>query len=477
MGFASVPGVGDHGREEVTSTIFRGLLAELVHPDFESFVEGVVGNLLGISRGLFLSTIFVGLLLVLAEVIPNFFMFAFTWVAGTLPIWLPIAAITGAWKSWIWYIQSAFVAQKEAEAILLEVKMPRELVKSPRGMDQAFQHLWLDVGETTYFHRKWTGSVLPTFSFEIVSFGGEVHFYIWTWPEWRQAVESAIYANYPEVEIFEVEDYAMKFAYDPDKTLAFCNDFRYEPRSDAYPLKTYVDYELDTDPKEEYKVDPLALVIEHLSNCKPDEQIWLQIVIEMNKDERQKPHGGLLETEGSYVGQMEEAVDELRKKNVEIKDEKLEGWKRFSRVRSYRMEKQIESIERNMSKYPFNVGVRGVYMAAPETFGPMLHVMRWIWRPMGNPQYMNQLRPRRWHTPFDYPYQDLWDYRWHLHTRRFFDCYRRRGHFHAPYKLPHNMMSTEVLATLWHPISSAIKSPGVERILAKKAEPPPNLPR
>ncbi len=29
-------------------------------------------------------------------------------------------------------------------------------------------------------------------------------------------------------------------------------------KGDGYPIKTYVDYGLDKDPKEEYKVDPLG---------------------------------------------------------------------------------------------------------------------------------------------------------------------------------------------------------------------------
>jgi len=227
MSIFNAPGVGDEDREEITSEIFRQFVTDIISPNFENIIEGTVGNLLGISRGLFLISLFVGLLATLAYVIPNFFLFTLAWLIGTLPIWILPAAVAGAWKCWIWYVQSAFVAEKEEEAILLEVKMPRELVKSPRGMDQAFHHLWLDVGEVTYFTRKWRGATLPVFSFEIASFGGEVHFYVWTWKEWRHAVESGIYANYPEVEIYEVEDYAKKFKYEPSEALAFCNDYRY----------------------------------------------------------------------------------------------------------------------------------------------------------------------------------------------------------------------------------------------------------
>jgi hypothetical protein len=144
----------------------------------------------------------------------------------------------------------------------------------------------------------------------------------------------------------------------------------------------------------------------------------------------------------------------------------------------HRINEIIRLIERNMGKHPFRVGMRGVYISNEENFGPQgWNNMRWIWNPMGSPGYLNQMRPRRWHTPFDYPYQDLWDMRWHLHAERFFDCYRRRAHFYPPYTLPSNTMSTEVLATFWHPISTSIAAPGVQRIPARKAEPPPNLPK
>src|SRR3989344_7954111 len=254
-----VPGVGAEQERSsqqwgVGSHVFRGIISEIISLDFRVFIEGTVGNLLGISRGLFLTSIFLGLLGALWYLIPNLPLFAFAWLVGTMPVWLPIAAIAGGWKSWVWYVQASFLSKRTP--ILLEVKMPRELVKSPRGMELALSQLWIYHGETTYFHRKWLGQVRPIFSFEIASFGGDVHFYIWLWEGYRKVVESAIYAQYPDVEIVEAEDYASKYVYDPSKHMVYATDYRYEPRSDAYPIKTYVEFELDKDPKEEYKVDP-----------------------------------------------------------------------------------------------------------------------------------------------------------------------------------------------------------------------------
>jgi len=162
----------------------------------------------------------------------------------------------------------------------------------------------------------------------------------------------------------------------------------------------------------------------------------------------------------------------------ETPEEREEPFRRGLRVPQFRQSEQVKAIDRNMGKLPFNVGARGVYIAPPDTFNAASYTgIRWIWRPIANPQWGNQMRPRRWHNSFDYPWQDLWDMRWNNMAQRFFDCYRRRAHFYTPWVLPHNMMSVEALATLWHPPSSAIASPGLERIPAKKAEPPPNLPK
>ena len=461
---------------EIGSQAIRGVISELFGGDFHEFMEGTVGNLLGISRGWFLMSIFIGLLGVLWHLIPNLPLFMLAWVVGTSPIWIPVVAVSGGWKAWVWYNRSRFIASKKP--MLLEMKIPRELVRSPRAMENALTHLWLDQGETTYFHRIWMGQVRPFFSFEICSFGGDVRFFVWTWASHRAVVEATLYAQYPDIELIEVEDYAMKFNYDPAKHSLYCTDWRYEPRNDAYPIRTYVEFELDKDPKEEYKIDPFAQVIEFLSSMKPTETIWIQIIITVSKDVRRKPGGAWWETESRYSALMREAIDTIRKDSVGDLEKPGERWRGSVRIQQYRQTEQIKTIDRNMGKHPFNVGMRGIYIADPATFNsPAFFTLRWIWRPFGNAQYLNQLRPRRWHNPFDYPYQDIWDIRWDMHSRRFLDAYRRRGHFYAPHVLPHNMMSTEVIASIWHPPSTSIASPGLARIPAKKASPPPNLPK
>ena len=460
----------------ISTGVVRTLIKTLVDLDFHEIVDGFIGDFWGISRGLFLSVLFCGMLLILSHQIPNLPRFAFEWIVGTSPLWVLPAAAIGAWKVWVWYARATYIHR--VKPLLLEVKFPRDIVKSPRAMETALTHMWTDSGETTFYNRIWQGQVRPFFSFEIASFGGELHFYIWCWRNWRAPIEATMYAQYPEIEIHEVEDYASKFQYDPKKHVCFCTDWRLEPRNDAYQLRSYIDYELDTDPKEEYKIDPLAQVLESMTSIKPQEQVWLQIVITSNKDVRRKPKGAWFETESRYVGLLSGEIQVIRKQAVGDVEDPGESWRRSARVPQFRQGEQVKSIDRNMGKLPFNVGARGVYISDPENFAsPGYTGIRWIWRPMGNPQWGNQMRPRRWHNPFDYPWQDLWDMRWNNMTRRFFDCYRRRAHFYSPWIFPHNMMSTEAIATLWHPPSRAISAPGLERIPAKKAQPPANLPK
>lgn len=461
----------------VSSSRLRGsYLAPLFSFDLHSFTDDFIGNGWGISRCLGLSIMFWGLFMILGTMIPSLPLFAFGWLLGTSPIWLPIAALITAAKVWVWYARSGYLFKRDS--VLLEVKMPRDITRSPRAMENALSMLWTDSGETTFFNTVWQGQVRPYFSLEIASFGGEVHFYIWTWRNWRPNVEAMMYAYYPEVEIIEAEDYASKFKFDPDTQDAFPTDWRYEPRNDAFPIKTYVDFELDKDPKEEYKVDPLAEVLERMSILKPTEQMWVQIIITQSRDQRRKKGGMWWETESRYEGLVKETVEKLREETVGDMDDPHQKWKSYARIPLYRMTETVKAMERNMGKHTFNVGMRGVYIADSKDFSaPGYTGLRWLWRPMGNPQYMNQMRPRRWGNPFDYPWQDFNGIRWNLMVRRYFDCYRRRSHFYTPWIMPYNMMSTEVIATLWHPPSAAIGSPGLERIPAKKAEPPANLPK
>ena len=60
-------------------------------------------------------------------------------------------------------------------------------------------------------------------------------------------------------------------------------------KDDAYPIKTYIDYGLDDNPKEEHKIDPLTPVLEFLGSIGPSEQVWIQILVMSTMKRFKKP--------------------------------------------------------------------------------------------------------------------------------------------------------------------------------------------
>lgn len=430
-----------------------------------------------ISRGAFLIALYIPLFFTAGALLPQYPNLVFGWLLFGLPAIAVTAGIVGFWGAWVWYVQSNFVFSR-TNPMLLEVKMPAEVSKSPRAMEQAFANLWIRMSETTFIDRNWVGGVRPYFSFEMASFGGDIHFFIWGKRMFKNHLESIMYAQYPGVEITEVEDYASRFVYD-DNYDCFVTDYMLDSQSakapdpldpghasiNAYTPKTYIDFELDKDPKDEHRVDPFASVLEVLSSINKEEQIWIQMVIRSHTKKEWK------ETVAAEVEKIRIASTKLENKDDKKKDDS--GFPRPT----WRQTEQIRIMERHLSKLPFEVGMRGIYIApAGKMRSAEYTAMRWIWRPFANPQWMSILRPRKWHNDFDYAWQDWNGVRYRLHTRRFLDAFRRRCVFNYPWKFTYHVFSTEMLATLWHPPSTVVAAPGLARIATTKAEAPSNLP-
>lgn len=445
--------------------------------DFQDFVDWCEGW--GISRGLVHVIAFLGLISFVAQQIPQFHLFAWSWIVGTAPLWLPVVLWIAAWAVWIQYVRSLFLAGRDP--VLLEMRMPREIMKSPRAMEMVLSSFWINSGEVTFISRGWNGSVRPFFSLEIASFGGDVHFYVWSWKSYKNVVESAFYAQYPNIEIREVEDYATAFQLDESKHDCFVTDYKYEAHGDEYPLKSYIDFELDKDPKDEYRVDPFAQVLELFSNIKPHEQMWMQILLR-----KEGKSGILIRHSTEWEKRIDQVVKDIRKRSSinpgkeNVDESEADEKKKYGFPRpTWGETRVIETLERHKGKLAFEVGIRSIYIAEGKPMhGPTYTAMRWIWRPYNSPGMLNTLRPRGdWgHNVFDYPWQDLNGFRARLMTRRYLDAFRRRSYFYEPWITRALVMSSEMIASLWHPPSATIQAPGLARIPATKAEPPANLP-
>ena len=132
------------------------------------------------------------------------FITALRYVYIAMPVWLPAVFLAVLFNSWVYYRRTKFW-QKEG-SVLLEIKLPREITKSPLAMEVVLGSFFQTSGESTWLDRIWKGQTRSWFSLEIASIEGKIRFFIWTKPKHRIDIESQIYSQYPGVEIYEAED-------------------------------------------------------------------------------------------------------------------------------------------------------------------------------------------------------------------------------------------------------------------------------
>jgi hypothetical protein len=421
----------------------------------------------------FILIIFVGLVWTAYSMMELSFGIATRIIFYLAPIWFPALLAVVFWHMWLQYIRSKFI--KKQECILLEIRLPREVLRSPQAMETLLTNFHIGIGEATFIDRYIIGKVRPWFSLEIVSLGGEVHFYIWTRKFFKGIVEAQIYGQYPMVEVYEVDDYANKIRYNKDKYGVWGCDFKLKGK-DAYPIKTYVDYGLDKDPKEEFKIDPMAGFFEFLGQIGPDEQIWFQILIRVNKDklrEDRKYKGGAFFSK--TTSWQEEAREEIEKIRDESRPKTTGDFPGFPNPTPGQTDK-IKALERSISKLGFDAGMRGIYIAKADKFVATNIIALIGSLKQLNSESLNSIGPARWFTEFNYPWQDIRGKKRERYKSEIIDAYRRRSWFHSPYKTPSFVFNTEELATIFHFPGSVVQVPTLGRIQSTKGDAPPNLP-
>ncbi|MFA5942132.1 MAG: hypothetical protein WC798_00450 [Candidatus Paceibacterota bacterium] len=400
------------------------------------------------------------------------------------PLWLPALLLGGAWGLWIAWRRSEFIAAQEM--ILLEIKPPRNLIKTPLAMETFFSGIHLSPGEGTWYVRWIKGGVRPWWSLEIASIEGQVHFFIWTRTFFRSVIETQLYAQYPSIQITEAPDYT-RFA---DLSLEKwgsgiwgCDFIHTDP--DPLPIKTYVEYGLDKIQKEEEQTDPLANLIEFMGSMGKGEQLWLQIMIRVHKGEKYHK----LKDNGKPFDWKDEAKDLVKKMREEtrmpytdpVSGKEVPG---FPNPTKGQMEK-IAAIERNVTKPAFDVGIRGIYLVnADQKFRVVnLFALMNIFKQFSSEGWNGiKAGAGSWMMQFD-------DYPWEIGTDKLknkirtalVEAYRRRQYFHPPFTFGFHpdkamVMSTEELATIFHIPSRAIETPSLGRIQSATSEAPVNLP-
>lgn len=150
---------------------------------------------------------------------------------------------------------------------VIRIDVPKNNEKAPLASEQMFASLHGIYSESALYQNH--------ISFEIVSKDKYIRFYVYAPSHLKDFVEGQIYAQYPTVEINDVDDYTRE-ADLHGKSFA-CAELK-TTKTDVYPIKLFSDFE----------VDPISGVTSVMSKLNPGEEVWLQFIIRPVGDEWQE---------------------------------------------------------------------------------------------------------------------------------------------------------------------------------------------
>ncbi len=196
--------------------------------------------------------------------------------------------LVGCKYVWLEQIQIRYIRKfYEGKYVLLAIDVPKDSEQTPKAAEQMFAH-FTGISKAPIFSEKWGlpftefwsyGFVPPIMSVEIVSLGGYVQFFVRCLIIQRDIIEAAVYAQYPDAEVTEVEDYVdlmPKPRELPDQEWDCWSAQLTFLRNSAYPIRTYPFFEHSMSQK---LIDPMAALMEIMSRMSPDEQMWAQFVL------------------------------------------------------------------------------------------------------------------------------------------------------------------------------------------------------
>jgi hypothetical protein len=394
-------------------------------------------------------------------------------IIALTPIWLPFLLFWLLYEKWMEYVKHKFMHQQGRTT--LRIKLPAEVYKSPEAMENVLAQVHNVQSPDNLWQTYIDGKHPLVMSLEIVSVGGDVRLYInCPTKKVKNAVESQLYAQYPGVEVVEEEiDYTASVTPDLKEHDLFA--FWMKQKGDEeFPIRTYIDMGMDKLPKEEFKIDPMAAMIEHLGTCKPYEHLWIQFLCIPHAKKNFKT--GYFHEHGTWEKRIQAKIDEMMGRGKDkTGPAELENQPRLTPGER----SMIEAMERQMSKYAYEVGIRWVYATKKGAFdGNMIAPTI---RSFSAYDYIgrNQIGVA-WRTDYDYNWFSDWSGQKKAKLKvKEFNKYKHRAPSHGNAlqpSMPMQIMSVEELATIFHLPSSTVMTPGLARIPSTRKEAPPNLP-
>ena len=390
---------------------------------------------------------------------------------------------------WVAYRQSKYTAKWKW--VLLAVDIPPLYIQTPKAVEQIFAHLSGAKTSPNVGEKFWKGKKQKWFSFEIVSIDGYIQFLVRCESEFRDLVEAAIYAQYVEAEITEVEDYTniLPHHFPNDKMDIFGIEFGLA-ENEAFPIRTYPSFEYNIS-KDLVFSDPMAAILENFSRIGKGENFWMQIIVEPTNNAWKK-HGielvkELIAGKGEVVHHHHESiVSKFGDLPMKIGQEVLNIWNwSFEAAHEEHAEAApegkvqdlspgskttLEAIEQKLTKIGFKTKVRVLYVAQKEMFNPgrcidgMIGALNQFHVVSSNALVPHEVTEK--HYMFK-------NYRLGIMKHHFVTMFQKRK-----IKMGGNpyVLNIEELATIWHFPLPFVKTPLMQKSETKRGEPPMNLP-
>ncbi len=420
----------------------------------------------------------------LAAFLPGIWAYASAIVVFLWPFIAFVVLIAILRSTWFFWRQTLF--EHSTKFILLELRIPREVRKSPRAMEQVLMAIHALRNTANDLQEKyWDGEVTRWYSLEIVSFSGETHFYIRTYYKQKRLVEAAFFSYYPDVEVVEVPDYIDRMP----ANVVEMEEQGYEvwgsemvlAKEDAYPIRTYADFEA---PDEERQFDPISVFLEVLGKLKQGEIVGIQIILAPEGPEWAEHWEHLVET-------LQES--KKKEKRMTIGEGAVESFSSFT-VRTPGQTDILKAVEKNLSKPAFETILRFVYFSPKSIFYDSfarrglvgsfnqyasLDLNRFV------QNYSVSTRTKIWNFPFVFP-----NLRNEYRKRRLIFNYRHRQpppetfmgrvltstFFNWNSHTHWFSLNTECIATLFHPPTFLVlTAPHIQRMESRKVGPPAGL--
>ncbi len=319
--------------------------------------------------------------------------------------------------------------------VVLLLQVPRTNDKKELAAEQMFASLYglLTIPANGIFRT----TIRERISFEIAVINRRIGFYVWVPTYLKTYVEEQMYAQYPSVQISQVEDYTTSSGNADDYFNTCLTTELKLSGPDVLPIKTFQSFE----------VDPLAAITATFAKFEPNEEAWVQLVMRPapsnwhHRSERYiaKMKGGSKTSMVGFAKVLWAPPEAKTEANKPVEYESV----------------QAKGAEEKSQKLAFETQLRVVYRGHSDVHQARMRLQSIIASyKQFNTTYLNGFEQKRILSD---PYQ--------------LALYRKRAFDHKGFT-----MNIEEVATLCHLPHTNVETPYILWASSQTAEPPANLP-